>query len=60
MASQDLDDETVYKILDVIFSNRKRLSNAHPALFLQKPDISKIKSMGINLHAGAVKYFSRH
>ncbi len=59
VASQDLDDETVYKILDVIFSNRKRLSNAHPALFLQKPDISKIKSMGINLHAGAVKYFSK-
>jgi TRAP transporter TAXI family solute receptor len=58
VASRDLDEETVYNVLDALFSNQKRLSNAHPALSLQKPDITKINRMGINLHAGAVKYFS--
>jgi TRAP transporter TAXI family solute receptor len=58
VASRDLDEETVYKILDAIFNNRERFSNAHPALSLQKPDMLKIKAMGINLHAGAAKYFS--
>jgi TRAP transporter TAXI family solute receptor len=59
VASQDLDQETVYEVLDAIFSNQKRLFNAHPALSLQKPD-TKINRMGIPLHAGAVNYFSRH
>ncbi len=59
VASQDLDKETVYKILYAISSNQKMLSTAHPALSLQKPDIAKTKSMGIKLHAGAVKYFNR-
>jgi len=60
VTSQDLDQETVYEVLDAIFSNQKRLFNAHPALSLQKPDTIKINRMCINLHAGAVKYFSRH
>ena len=59
VASQDLDKETVYDVLDAIFSNQKRLFNAHPALSLQKPD-TKINRMGIPLHAGAANYFSRH
>ncbi len=60
VASQDLDEETIYKVLSAISSNQKMLSTAHPALSLQKPDIAKTKSMGIKLHAGAVKYFYRH
>jgi TRAP transporter TAXI family solute receptor len=60
VASQDLDQEIVYEVLDAIFSNPKRLFNAHPALSLQKPDTIKINRMGIPLHAGAVNYFSRN
>jgi len=56
VASQDLDEETVYTILDALYSNRERLSNAHPALALKKPE--EISRVGIKLHAGALKYFS--
>ncbi len=60
VASQDLDEEIVYKILDAIFSNQKKLSSSHPALSLQKPDTTKTKAMGLELHAGAVEYFSKN
>lgn len=60
VASSNLDEEIVYKILDAIFSSQKKLSNSHPALSLQKPDITKTKVMGIELHAGAVEYFSKN
>ncbi len=58
VASQDLDQETVYDILNAIFSNKKKLSNAHPALSLQKIDTKLITDSNIKLHPGAVKYFS--
>ncbi len=58
VASQDLDEETVYNILNVIFSSQKKLSNAHPALSLQKTDTKLIIDSNIKLHSGAVKYFS--
>ena len=58
VTSVDLDEETAYTILEVIFENSERLSNAHPALALKKPDIKKMSQIGIKLHAGALKYFS--
>ncbi len=60
VASPNLDEEIVYKILDAIFSSQKKLSDSHPALSLQKPDMIKTKAMGIELHAGAVEYFSKN
>jgi len=56
VVSQDLDEETVYTILDGIYANSERLSNAHPALALKKPE--EMSRFGIKLHAGALKYFS--
>jgi len=56
VASQDLDEETVYTILDALYKNRERLSNAHPALALKKPE--EMSRVGIKLHAGALKYFA--
>ncbi len=58
VTSQVLDEETAYKILDVIYKNRKRFSNAHPSLVLKKPDIKQIAVTGLKLHTGALKYFS--
>ncbi len=58
VTSQDLDEETAYKILDTIYKNRKRFSNAHPALTLKKPIIREMDLAGSKLHNGALKYFS--
>ena len=58
VASEDLDEETVYKIIDAIGSNQKRLSSAHPALSLFSVDTAQKSAAGIQLHPGAAKYFS--
>ncbi len=60
VASEDLDEETVYKIIDAIDSNQKRLSSAHPALSLYSVDTAQKSAAGIQLHPGAAKYFSEH
>jgi TRAP transporter TAXI family solute receptor len=56
VVSQDLDEETVYNILDTLYTNRERLSNTHPALAIKKPE--KMGISGVKLHTGALKYFS--
>jgi TRAP transporter TAXI family solute receptor len=58
VVSQDLDEQTVYTIMDAIYSNRKRLQSAHKALSLFTADATRQSEIGIQLHPGAVKYFS--
>ncbi|WP_291348033.1 TAXI family TRAP transporter solute-binding subunit [Desulfobacula sp.] len=58
VASQNLDEETAYAILNAIYRNHKKFSNAHPSLTLKKPDIKQMSYAGIKLHAGTLKYFS--
>jgi TRAP transporter TAXI family solute receptor len=60
VVSQDLDAQTAYNIIDAIYSNRKRLKNAHPALAPFKLDTNRKSFVGIQLHPGAEKYFSEH
>jgi len=60
VASEDLDEETVYEIIDAIDSNQKRLSSAHPALSLFSIDTAQKSATGLQLHPGAAKYFSEH
>ncbi len=60
VVSQDLDAQTVYNILDAIYSNRKRLQNAHPALSSFTQEAYRKSFIGIQLHPGAEKYFSEH
>ena len=60
IASADLDEETVYKIMDAIYSNQKNLMRAHPALSSMTVDAPQMKDVGIKLHPGAVKYLSEH
>jgi TRAP transporter TAXI family solute receptor len=60
VVSQDFDTETVYSILDAIYSNRQRFENAHPALSLFKLEANRKSYVGIQLHPGAEKYFSEH
>ncbi len=60
VASQDLDEETAYKIIDAIFSNQNRLKNAHPALSSITLDMARKNGSEIKLHRGAVQYFLGH
>ncbi|MCP4622459.1 MAG: TAXI family TRAP transporter solute-binding subunit [bacterium] len=60
VTSENLDDETVYQIIEAIDRNQKRLTTAHSALSLFYADSTKNNVAGIKLHAGAVKYFSEH
>jgi TRAP transporter TAXI family solute receptor len=60
VASEDLDEQTVYKIMDAIYSNRKRLQSAHPALSSFTVQSAGKNDTGIQPHPGAAKYFSEH
>jgi TRAP transporter TAXI family solute receptor len=60
VTSEDLDEQTVYKIMDAIDSNRKRLQNAHPALSSFTVQSAGKNDTGIQPHPGAAKYFSEH
>ena len=60
VASEDLDEQTVYKIIDTLASNRKRLQRAHPALSSFTEDAAQQNDARIQPHPGATKYFSEH
>jgi TRAP transporter TAXI family solute receptor len=60
VASADLDEQTVYKIIDAIYSNQKHLKRAHPALSSFNMGAIQKNDIGIQLHPGAAKYFSEH
>ena len=60
VASEDIDEETVYKIMEAIDSNKKRLTSAHPSLSLFYADTARKSVTKMQQHPGAVKYFSEH
>ena len=59
VASEDLDEGTVYQIIDAIYSNRERLKSAHPSLSLFSVSEAQKSAIGVQLHSGAFKYFSK-
>ena len=60
VASVDLDDETVYKIVEALDENRKQLAAAHPALALFSVETGRKSAPGMELHPGAAQYFADH
>ena len=60
VASEDLDEETAYKIMDAIYDSRKRLKSAHPSLSLFSTVAAQENIVGIKRHPGAAKFFSEH
>ncbi len=60
VAPEDLDEETVYQIIEAIHSNQKRLQSAHPALSSFTVRSADKSDTGIQPHAGAARYFSEH
>jgi hypothetical protein len=58
IASGSLDEETAYKIMEALDQHQQNLKSTHTALsaFTVGPD--RKRTVGIELHPGAAKYFS--
>jgi TRAP transporter TAXI family solute receptor len=54
----DLDEQTVYRIIDAIYRSRKHLKRSHPALSSITMNAAWKRDGGIKLHPGAAEYFS--
>jgi len=60
VASEELDEGIVYRIIDAIYGNRERLKTSHPSLSLVPVGKAQLSVAGMPLHPGAEKYFSLH
>ncbi len=60
VSSTDLDEETVYRIMDAIYQGRQRLNSAHPALSKFTDAETDTIDLGLERHPGAIKYFAEH
>ena len=60
VASEDLDEETVYQIIAAMDKNQERLANAHPALSLFSVATAKKGGGDLPFHPSATKYYSEH
>jgi len=60
VASEDLDEQAVYKIINALYKDSKRLITAHPALTMMPAGAVQKYTAGGKLHPGAVKYFEEH
>ena len=58
VTSNNLDEETVYTILNALYNGRKYLKRAHPTLGELTKSESEKGDTGIKLHPGAVKFFA--
>jgi len=58
VASDSLDDATVYQIISALDQGQRSLKSAHPALNLRMPDPAVQQAGGIQMHPGAVQYFN--
>jgi len=57
IASGDLDEQTVYKIINVIYSSQDLLRRSHPALSSFDVDKTEKNESELQLHPGAAKFF---
>lgn len=57
ITTADLEDETVYMIVRLVFENLDRLRASHPAFRPLTPDIMYSRGLSAPLHPGALKYY---
>ena len=60
IASQALDEETVFGIMDALYRSQKQLKSAHPALAGFSDHGADDPAIGLERHPGAVRYFSEN
>jgi TRAP transporter TAXI family solute receptor len=60
VASDALDEQTVYKIIEVIYNHQNRMRGAHPALSTFTVRAAQQNGVRIRPHTGATRFFSEH
>lgn len=60
VVSQDLDQETAYKIIEIIDKNKGYLEDIHQSLGLFSTEVARKNPDGLQLHSGAARYLSEH
>jgi TRAP transporter TAXI family solute receptor len=60
VAPVDLDEDTVYEIIEAIHRNQKRLQSAHPALSAFNVQSTEKDDPKIQPHPGAARYYREH
>jgi uncharacterized protein len=60
VVSQDLDQETAYKIIEIIDNNKRYLEGIHQSLGLFSTEVARKNPDGLQLHPGAARYLSEH
>lgn len=60
VVSQDLDQETAYKIIEIIDNNKRYLKDIHQSLGLFSTEVARKNPDGLQLHLGAARYLSEH
>ena len=57
ITSEDMDEETAYMIVKVVFENLDRLRATHPAFSTLTPENMYSRGLNAPLHPGALKYY---
>ena len=57
VASQDLDDETVYRVVKAVFDDIERMRSSHPAFGKLQPAKMITDGLSAPLHDGAMRYY---
>jgi TRAP transporter TAXI family solute receptor len=57
IATEDLDEETAYTIVEAVFENLERLRASHPAFAALTPEHMHSQGLSAPLHPGAMRYF---
>jgi TRAP-type uncharacterized transport system substrate-binding protein len=60
VAPEDLDEDTVYKIIEALHNKQKRLQSTHPALSAFTVRSAGEGDIDLQRHPGAARYFSEH
>lgn len=57
IANEDLDEETAYVIVKVVFENLDQLGKSHPAFSALTPEHMHSRGLSAPLHPGALRYY---
>ena len=58
--SENMDDDLVYEITSILYENRDRLKDLHPALSYASQTGFMYEDLPIELHPGAEQYYAEH
>ena len=60
IASEDMDEQTAYGIIETLYKNKRTLQTAHPSMLAVDEDVIRKGIAGIEMHPGAVRFFKEN